>query len=123
MFKKYTYIFLVVAFVASATVGMGYPKICIDAGHGGSDPGAVGYTTEKIHNLDCALKYRNWLNLDTSDGGGGYAWSVIMTRSTDVYVSLSGRTSYANNNGADRFVCIHANAGGGYGSETFTLKV
>ncbi|MBN1902035.1 N-acetylmuramoyl-L-alanine amidase, partial [Candidatus Sumerlaeota bacterium] len=56
---------------------------------------------------------------DTSDGGGGYAWSVIMTRSTDIYVSLSGRTTFANNNGASRFNSIHANAGGGHGSEMF----
>jgi hypothetical protein len=60
------------------------------------------------------------MNLDTSDGGGGYAWAVIMTRSTDITLSLSARTTYANSNAADRFVAIHANAGGGYGSETYS---
>lgn len=113
---------MTVVVVALCTIALGYPKVCIDPGHGGSDPGANSYTVEKVHNLDCGLKFRDWMNLDTSDSAGGYAWSVIMTRSTDVYVSLSGRTSYANNNGADRFVSIHANASSyssANGSETF----
>jgi len=119
MSKKLVAVFAIMILGGLASVAMAYPKICIDPGHGGSDPGAVGYCTEKIHNLECGKDFRDWLNLDTSDGGGGYAWSVIMTRSTDIYVSLSGRTSYANNNGASRFISIHANAGGGHGSETF----
>jgi len=119
MKKKLAAVFMIMILGSLASVAMAYPKICIDPGHGGYDPGAVGYTTEKIHNLECGKDFRDWLNLDTSDGGGGYAWSVIMTRSTDVFISLSGRTSYANNNGANRFVSIHANAGGGHGSETF----
>ncbi len=115
-------IVLLIVFASMSAIALGYPKICIDPGHGGSDPGAVGYVVEKDINLDTSLKMRNWLNLDTDDGGGGYAWSVIMTRTTDVYVSLSGRTSYANNNGANRFFSIHANAfsdSSAHGSETF----
>jgi N-acetylmuramoyl-L-alanine amidase len=119
MKSKLVAIFAILILGGMASIAMAYPKICIDPGHGGSDPGAVSYCTEKVHNLDCGLKFRDWLNLDTSDGAGGYAWSVIMTRSTDIYVSLSGRCSIANNAGANRFVAIHANAGGGYGSETF----
>jgi hypothetical protein len=47
--------------------------------------------------------------------------TVIMTRTTDVYVSLQGRCDIANNNGANRFVCTHCNAfnGSAYGTETF----
>jgi N-acetylmuramoyl-L-alanine amidase len=119
MKKKLVAIFAILILGGMASLAMAYPKICIDPGHGGTDPGAVGYCTEKVHNLGCSLNYRDWMNLDTSDGGGGYAWSVIMTRSTDITLSLSARTTYANNNAADRFNCIHANAGGGYGSEMF----
>ncbi len=113
---------LIIAVVALASVAMGYPEVCIDPGHGGSDAGAVGYVTEKYINLETSLDMRDWLNLDTDDGSGGYAWSVIMTRSTDVYVSLSDRVAYANNNDADRFFSIHANAfsdESANGSETF----
>jgi N-acetylmuramoyl-L-alanine amidase len=119
MKSKLVAIFAILIMGGLASVAFAYPKICIDPGHGGSDPGAVSYCTEKIHNLECGKNFRDWLNLDTSDGGGGYAWSVIMTRSTDIYVSLSGRCTIANNAGANRFTSIHANAGGGYGSETF----
>jgi N-acetylmuramoyl-L-alanine amidase len=86
-------------------------KICIDPGHGGSDPGAVGGGYEEADLvLDMGLKFKNWMNLDTQDGSGGGSWEVIMTRSSDVSVSLSGRTTYANNNSANRFMSIHANA-------------
>lgn len=86
-------------------------KICIDPGHGGSDPGATGGgQLEAANVLDTGLKFRTWLNTDTSDSGGGGSWNVIMTRSTDTTVELSTRTSYANNNSANRFMSIHNNA-------------
>lgn len=86
-------------------------KICIDPGHGGSDPGATGGGQTEANNvLNTSNKFKNWLNLDTSDSSGGGSWNVIMTRTTDVYVSLSGRTSYANNNSASRFMSLHNNA-------------
>lgn len=97
-------------------------KVCIDPGHGGSDPGAVGYVQEASVNLDTSLKLEDWMDLDTDDTGGGSTWSVYMTRSTDVYVSLSGRTTYANNNSVDRFLSIHSNSfssSSANGSETY----
>ncbi|GAB4322200.1 MAG: hypothetical protein Kow0059_17170 [Candidatus Sumerlaeia bacterium] len=99
-------------------------KICLDPGHGGSDPGAVGNgQQEKVNTLDTANRVKNWLNLDTADGGGGGSWTVIQTRTSDVYVSLSARTSYANSNGANRFCSIHNNAASSSsanGIETFS---
>jgi N-acetylmuramoyl-L-alanine amidase len=96
-------------------------KICVDPGHGGSDPGGVGSgQQEKVNVLDSGLRFRTWLNTDTNDAGGGGSWSVIMTRTTDVFVDLSVRASFANNNAADRFMSIHNNACcGGTGTETF----
>lgn len=120
--RKTAMVIFAVALVCVATTAMGAWKMCIDPGHGGSDPGAVGYVTEKTVNLDTGLKMRDWLNLDTSDSGGGTAWTVYMTRSTDVYVSLSGRVNYANNNNVNRFLSIHSNAfssSSAHGSETF----
>jgi len=83
--------------------GVAGQKICIDPGHGGSDPGAVGYgLEEKSVNLDIGLRMRDLFNLDGA--------STLMTRSTDIYVSLSGRCSIANDWGANRFECTHCNA-------------
>ncbi len=87
-------------------------KICLDAGHGGSDPGAVALgDQEKVFNLDICLRARS---LFQADGA-----TVIMTRTSDVYVSLQGRCDIANNNGCARFIASHCNAGGGTGTETF----
>jgi len=47
-----------------------------------------------------------------------------MTRDTDVFVTLAGRSAYSNSNDADRFMCIHSNAFGdtsANGTETFSL--
>ncbi len=78
-------------------------KICVDPGHGGSDPGAVGCGLRETDiNLDTGKRLRTLLQ------AAGY--QVVMTRDTDVFISLSGRASYANSNAADRFVSIHSNS-------------
>lgn len=89
-------------------------KVCIDPGHGGSDPGAVGNGLEEANiNLDICLRARSLLQQDGA--------TIVMTRTTDTYVSLQGRCDIANNNGANRFECSHCNAfnGAAYGTETF----
>ncbi|WP_338751931.1 N-acetylmuramoyl-L-alanine amidase [Bacillus sp. FJAT-52991] len=88
--------------------------IVIDPGHGGKDPGAVGYgINEKDVVLATGLKV-NELFKKTP-------FQVKMTRSTDKYVSLSGRVSYAESVKGNTFVSIHANAANGSasGSETY----
>ena len=88
-------------------------KIYLDPGHGGSDPGAIGNgLQEKDVNLKIALKIRDMLN----DYEGV---SVRMSRTTDKTVSLRQRTDDANKWGADYYVSIHINAGGGRGYEDF----
>ncbi|MBM3255613.1 MAG: N-acetylmuramoyl-L-alanine amidase, partial [Candidatus Omnitrophica bacterium] len=79
-------------------------KIVIDAGHGGRDPGAIGRAglREKDVTLDIAKRLASLLR------SNGY--NIIMTRSTDVFVSLSRRVQIANNSKADLFISIHANA-------------
>ncbi len=87
------------------------PKIVIDPGHGGHDPGAQGYgLQEKNINLDIALKIQNKLV--------NYA-DVSLTRDSDVFVSLSDRAAVANRKGADLLVSVHVNAGGGTGFESY----
>ena len=116
--KKALTMVLVLAFALSASyafAGVAGQKICIDPGHGGSDPGAVGNgLQEKTINLDIGNRM---YSLFVADGA-----SVNRTRSTDVYVSLSGRCSISNNWGANRFECTHCNAGGGVGTETFSYS-
>ena len=80
--------------------------IVIDAGHGGKDPGAIGYRgyKEKTVVLKIALELRDFLRMR------GYR--VYMTRTKDKFVKLSKRTKYANKKKADIFISIHANAVG-----------
>lgn len=78
-------------------------KIVIDAGHGGKDSGAVG---SKYKEKDIVLSISKKVNSKLQALG----FKTIMTRSTDVYLSLSERYRIANNNNADAFVSIHANA-------------
>jgi N-acetylmuramoyl-L-alanine amidase len=80
------------------------PVIVLDPGHGGSDPGGVGNgLQEKDLTLDIANRTKSYMNAN-------YPASVYMTRTSDVYVSLDGRTTYANNLGASFFTSMHINS-------------
>ena len=79
--------------------------ICIDPGHGGSDPGAVaGGVEEADLNLDISLAIQDYLS-DVS----WPTFDVLMTRTTDVKRSLTYRHDLANNNNADIFISVHCN--------------
>ncbi|ADM37837.1 N-acetylmuramoyl-L-alanine amidase [Bacillus spizizenii ATCC 6633 = JCM 2499] len=89
-------------------------KIFIDPGHGGSDPGATGNgLQEKTLTLQIALALRTIL-INEYEGV-----SLLLSRTSDQYVSLSDRTNAANSWGADFFLSIHINAGGGTGFESY----
>ncbi|AMQ66575.1 endolysin [Bacillus phage Shbh1] len=88
-------------------------KIFIDPGHGGRDPGAVGNgLKEKDLTLDISRK------LDTYLRNNYQGVQTRLSRTNDTFVSLTARADAANNWGADIFVSIHVNAGGGTGFET-----
>ncbi|WP_369361747.1 N-acetylmuramoyl-L-alanine amidase [Priestia megaterium] len=90
-------------------------KVWLDAGHGGFDSGAVGNNLrEKDITLQLVLYIQSYLKQNYQNV------EVELTRSTDVFVSLSDRAKRANSWGADIFVSIHVNAGGGTGFETYT---
>ena len=80
-----------------------YYKVFIDAGHGGSDPGALGFGyRESDLNLQIAKKIESKLKSRGID--------VKMSRTSDIYYSLSERAEMANDYGADAFVSIHQNS-------------
>lgn len=87
----------------ASTYNLSGYTICIDAGHGGKDPGAVGYVVEKDVNLAIALKVAKVLEMDGAN--------VVLTRDGDYFVTLSGRVQMANSNNCDIFISIHANSG------------
>jgi N-acetylmuramoyl-L-alanine amidase len=94
--------------------------VVLDAGHGGRDPGALGYGgyREKDLTLDLARRVRTLL---TERG-----IKVRLTRDADMTVTLDQRATIANDIGAALLVSIHANtvkkdARSISGSETFYL--
>lgn len=93
-------------------------KICIDAGHGGIDAGAVnGNYYEKEAALMIACKLGRVLALSGVE--------VIYTRKNDSTVELEERTAFANKNAADYFISIHLNAAANKqanGIETFAYS-
>ena len=109
---KYTLTLAVAALLSlGAGSALAQTKICIDPGHGGSDPGAVGNGQQEAANcLDTSNRFKAWMDLDTADTAGGTSFSVYRTRTSDTTVELSARTSYANTNGVARFMSIHNNA-------------
>lgn len=79
--------------------------IVIDAGHGGSDPGAnsVLNRREKEFTLAVSLKMKALLDQDKN-------FKVHMTRDGDTYPTLSERIAFAEEVKADLFISIHANS-------------
>lgn len=94
--------------------------VVIDAGHGGHDPGTIGYskTHEKNISLKVALKVGGYIKENFPDV------KVIYTRDKDNFVELHERSNIANKNKADLFISIHCNAfssSAAYGTEVFVL--
>ncbi|WP_309569975.1 N-acetylmuramoyl-L-alanine amidase [Deinococcus sp.] len=98
------------------------PRVVIDPGHGGADPGAVGSVVEKQVTLDVALRVRDLLSAAGVD--------VVLTRDSDRALNASKTTDLEmragmGTPGAQLFVSIHVNAMEarnalrGYGVETW----
>lgn len=102
-------------------------KVCIDPGHGGYDPGAVGPTglKEKDVNLAVALHAGSFLQ--------AAGVSVVYTRTSDrvtwpsdTNADLAARCKIANQAGADLFISIHCNSAtnrSARGAETYCLQL
>lgn len=82
------------------------PKlIALDPGHGGRDPGALGYngTQEKKVVIAVARELQKQLL-------AGNSYRVVLTRSIDTYVPLRERVARAQEAKADLFLSIHADS-------------
>lgn len=79
--------------------------VVLDAGHGGKDPGKVGYKNfkEKDIALKIVLEVGKLLEKQKNI-------KVVYTRKTDVFIGLKQRGKIANKAGANLFVSIHCNA-------------
>jgi len=94
-----------------------FKTVVIDAGHGGKDPGSRGRANhEKYYTLKIARALRDELQKK------GY--NVVMTRDTDVFITLANRVRIANKHPDAIFISIHFNSGQSraHGIETFTVS-
>lgn len=93
--------------------------IVVDAGHGGSDPGAHGlHHQEKVLTLAAARALKSRL-----ERSGRY--TVVLTRGSDTYVDLDQRVAIARRADADLFISLHADAGSDAelrGASVYTLS-
>lgn len=88
--------------------------IVVDAGHGGVDNGAKG--VEKLLNLKTAIQLESLLKAAGA--------KVVMSRTNDVYLTLSERVEVSHQYNADAFVSIHYNSNPNpspHGIETYYL--
>jgi len=107
--------------------------VVLDAGHGGTDPGAIGnlMTEEELEVFHKALQSEEPI-VDTLEAGTGKTYyektialsvakkvrdkleekgvNVIMTRAGDTYPTLDERPEIANKRGAAMFLSIHLNS-------------
>ncbi len=79
--------------------------VAIDAGHGGTDVGAVGAVGTREKDVTLAIARRLRAAIESRLG-----LRVVMTRDDDRDVALQDRVAMANNNKADLFISLHANA-------------
>jgi N-acetylmuramoyl-L-alanine amidase len=96
---------------AATAAPSGPPVIVLDPGHGGVDGGAYGVkgSVEKTIVFDYAQELKRQL-----EATGKY--KVLMTRTTDAFVSLEDRVKFAQDANAALFVSIHADTLPGAGS-------
>ncbi len=95
------------------------PRIVVDAGHGGHDPGAVGYSGTHESAIALSLARKVAVELEQRLGA-----EVILTREDDTFIPLRDRAAIANAHDADLFLSIHANASVSralYGISTYYL--
>ncbi|MBE5959140.1 MAG: N-acetylmuramoyl-L-alanine amidase [Lachnospiraceae bacterium] len=77
--------------------------VCIDAGHGGKDPGAmVANRNEKDETLEVAKRVKKYLEKNDV--------KVMMTREDDTFLTPKKRAKIANKADADLFISIHRNS-------------
>jgi N-acetylmuramoyl-L-alanine amidase len=81
-------------------------RLCIDCGHGGSDPGSIGRQPRTVREKDVVLA----IGQRVAESAARRGWEPLMTRLQDRTLSLASRAAFANRLHADLFVSLHANA-------------
>ena len=79
------------------------PLVAIDAGHGGTDPGAKA--PNGVQEKDVTLVFAETLRAHLAASG---RYRLLMTRDTDTFVSLDERVRRAREAGAGLFLSVHA---------------
>lgn len=95
--------------------------VFIDPGHGGNDPGAIGY--KRLKEKEVCLKIAKLMAEQINATPG---FKAFLTRKGDYFVSLKGRARMAREHGADLFVSIHTNDArnkSASGTEVFFLSL
>ncbi|RYG34229.1 hypothetical protein EON81_16090 [bacterium] len=85
--------------------------IVVDPGHGGHDGGAK---SNNAREKDLTLSIGKLIAAELAAQGA----TVIMSRKTDVFISLDARANLANRNNADLFLSVHINSTGGSGTQS-----
>lgn len=107
-------------FSLARQLGLGARRICLDAGHGGHDPGSIGRAGTQEKDLTLAVVMKLEKLIRTKLGA-----DVVLTRDSDVFIPLEERTAIANASGADLFLSVHINSARnrtGRGLETYYLS-
>lgn len=86
-------------------------KVFIGVGHGGTDPGAVKYITEKEYTLKTAKAVSEYLK--------EYGIEYKLSRTADIDTDMDSKVKMCNNYNPDLVIDIHFNAGGGTGFEVY----
>lgn len=99
---------------------MKFDVVVIDAGHGGKDPGTIGYhhIEEKNIALSVALKVGHYIKKNLP------GVKVVYTRHNDTFIPLKERGHIANKARGDLFISIHCNsspAHSAHGTEIYFL--
>jgi len=79
--------------------------VAVDAGHGGSDPGALGHHGTKEKDVTLAIARKLAERIDTEPG-----MHAVLTRSSDEFVILRDRIRRARVAKADMFISVHADS-------------
>lgn len=78
--------------------------VVIDPGHGGRDPGAIAASGLRESDVNLTMSHQLRVRLEAAGA------RVIMTRTTDVGLTLAERVAFGNESGAHLFVSVHNNA-------------
>ncbi|NIJ46276.1 N-acetylmuramoyl-L-alanine amidase [Wenyingzhuangia heitensis] len=125
-YHKFSLLFLGVLFLSF--INLGFTRVyaqknkpfivVLDAGHGGKDPGKIGYKGAKEKDVALNIVLNTGKELSKIPG-----IKVMYTRKTDVFVDLWKRGDIANDADADLFVSVHCNAhtSQAIGAETWVL--